>query len=424
MTSQPRDPEPSEPTEVDLRSLQRRTLTLLSIGQVLSGLGFAASVAVGALAAVDMAGAAWSGLAATMSTLGAALLALPLARLAMRRGRRISLSTAAVTAAVGAAVCIGAMVGRSAPALFLGLALMGAATAAGLQSRFAGTDLSAPGQRGRDLSLVVWSTTIGAVAGPNLVALGDRFGTVLGLPSLAGVFVFTLSCQLLAAALYAGFLRPDPLLVSRSIGAADAATPGVGPAVRADPRLARIAIAVTSLSHGTMVALMAMTPVHLVGEGATLSIVGFTISLHIAGMFALSPVFGIVSDRLGRLPTIAIGQTLLVAAVITTATAAHNTTVVMIGLALLGLGWSASTVAGASLLTDSAPPGARVSLQGRSDLAMNLAGALGGALAGPILAALSYPGLAWALLAPVAAAAGALGYGQRLRRAERLPRSA
>ncbi len=77
---------------VDLAALRRRTLGLLATGQILGGLGTGAALSVGALAANALAGEAWSGMAATMSTLGAALLAIPLARLADRRGRRISLS--------------------------------------------------------------------------------------------------------------------------------------------------------------------------------------------------------------------------------------------------------------------------------------------------------------------------------------------
>ena len=132
-----------------------------------------------------------------------------------------------------------------------------------------------------------------------------------------------------------------------------------------------------------MVALMAMTPVHLMHGGATLSVVGLTLSLHIAGMFALSPVFGILSDRLGRIPTILLGQAMLVFAALVTALGSHNQALVITGLILLGLGWSASTVAGSALLNDAAPVADRVRLQGRGDLAMNLAGALGGALSGP-----------------------------------------
>jgi MFS family permease len=387
--------------------LRHRTLVVLTVGQVLGGLGLGAALSVGALAASDLAGEAWSGLAATVATLGAGVLAVPLARLADRKGRRISLSTAALISAGGALVCVLGLAVGSVVVLFAGLGMLGAATAAALQSRFAATDLATPASRGRDLSLVVWSTTIGAVTGPNVAQPGDLLGAAIGLPPLAGVFMFPLVASVIAAGTYTLWLRPDPLLLSRRLAAAGAVTSSVpenvdlGDGTR-DRALVRLAVLTVSLSHGTMVALMSMTPVHLVHSGATLSVVGFTISLHIAGMFALSPVFGILSDRLGRFPTIVAGQLMLLASAVVTALGSHQTRIVILGLILLGLGWSASTVAGSALLSDAGPAESRVRLQGRSDLAMNLAGAVGGAAAGPLLALLSYAGLAWTLLAPVA----------------------
>lgn len=198
-----------------LAGLRRRTLSLLATGQILGGLGMGASLSVGALAASELAGEAWSGLAATMMTLGAGAVAVPLARLADRRGRRISLSTAALLAAAGAAACILGISAGSVLILFVGLGLTGAAAAGGLQSRFAATDLASARSRGRDLSLVVWSTTVGAVTGPNLAQPGEVLGAALGLPPLAGVFAFPIVSQLLAAATYMILMRPDPLLESR-----------------------------------------------------------------------------------------------------------------------------------------------------------------------------------------------------------------
>lgn len=390
---------------------------MLTVGQVLGGLGMGAAISVGALAANDLAGEVWSGFAGAVLTLGAASLAVPLARLADRRGRRISLSTASLVAAAGAALCVASITLRSLPGLFAGLAMVGSATAAGLQSRFAATDLASAATRGRDLSLVVWSTTIGAVTGPNLAGPGTILGTALGLPALAGVFVFPVVALSLSAASYLVWMRPDPLLESRRLAAAELASGGNGgpsvPLGRGDPNLVTVAIAVVALSHATMVALMSMTPVHLVHGGATLSIVGFTISLHIAGMYALSPVFGILSDRLGRMPTIVIGQLMLVGSAVITALGSHLIPMVMLGLILLGLGWSAATVAGSALLTDAAPPERRVALQGRSDLTMNLAGAAGGAASGPLLALFGYSGLSWLLLVPIGAVIVALVMGAR-----------
>jgi MFS family permease len=146
-----------------------------------------------------------------------------------------------------------------------------------------------------------------------------------------------------------------------------------------------------------MVGIMAMTPVHLAEGGATLQIVGVTISLHVAGMYALSPVFGILSDRLGKVPTVLIGQGLLAAGLIVNVFAADSTVAVAVALTLIGLGWSSAIIAGSALITESTPVELRTRNQGRNDVIMSLAGATGGALAGPGLAVLGYSGLALAV---------------------------
>jgi MFS family permease len=395
--------------QVDVTRLRRRVRAVLITGQVLAGLGMGSTLSIGALLFADLAGPALSGMAATMSTIGAALAAVPLAMLANRKGRAPALATGALVAGGGAAVGIVAAVLGFVPLLFLAIAMVGVGTAVNLQSRFAAMDLSEPGTRGRDLSLVVWATTVGAVSGPNLIAPGDAFGQSIGLPEFAGPFILTIGAQAAAAVVYLVGLRPDPLRVAAELSAAEAADPDVDVAIpvhdRAGVRTGMISIA---LSHATMVAVMAMTPVHLTEHGATLVIVGITISLHVAGMFALSPVFGILSDRLGRLPTIAIGQLLLLASLVTAAAGAESTTAVVVSLVLLGLGWSASTVAASALITESADPVHRTRTQGRADLLMSSVGALGGGLAGPVLALVGYSGLALVAMVLVATVAGAL----------------
>lgn len=385
--------------------LQRRVVRVLVGGQILSGIGMGATLSLGSLLAAQLSGSnAWSGMAATMSTLGAALAAVPLARLAQRRGRRISLSAGALVSGVGAVTAIASAALGIFPLLLVGLMLLGAGSAVNLQARFAATDLSRPGSRGRDLSIVVWSTTIGAVLGPNLFGPGESVGAALGLPPLTGAFAFSVAAQLAAAAVYAAGLRPDPLLTVAALRVHDASAPrpqGGMSVLRANPR-ARYAVAAVALSHATMVALMSMTPVHLRDHGASLTVVGLTISLHIAGMYALSPVFGWMSDKAGRLPTIIIGQAMLAASLVLAGFGADSRAVVTASLILLGLGWSASVVAGSALVAEAAQPQDRPALQGVSDLTMNASGAVGGALAGPVLAAAGYSGLGLAALILVA----------------------
>jgi MFS family permease len=165
-------------------------------------------------------------------------------------------------------------------------------------------------------------------------------------------------------------------------------------------RLIIFAIAAIAASHLVMVAVMSMTPLHMTHHGSTIGAIGFTISLHIAGMYALSPVFGWLSDKIGRFATVLIGQGLLAVGLAVVALGELDASLVTVGLAFIGLGWSATTVAGSALVSDLASGDARPRIQGRSDLTMNLAGAVGGASAGPVLALVGYAGLA-AVAAPV-----------------------
>ncbi|MDQ0821732.1 putative MFS family arabinose efflux permease [Arthrobacter sp. V1I7] len=235
--------------------------------------------------------------------------------------------------------------------------------------------------------------------GPNLFEPGEAFGRLLQLPSLTGAFAFTVIAQLLAALVYIIGLRSAPLAALSRAGAG-AGRPASGFAILGGNAKARFAVTAVALSHGIMVALMSMTPVHLHDHGASLAVVGITISLHVAGMFALSPVFGWLSDRTGRVPVLLAGQGMLLASLVLAWLAPHA--MVTPSLILLGLGWSASIVSGSALLTDTLTAGERPAVQGVSDLIMNLTGAACGALAGPVLAVIGFPGLATAVIPLVA----------------------
>jgi MFS family permease len=146
---------------------------------------------------------------------------------------------------------------------------------------------------------------------------------------------------------------------------------------------------------------MSMTPVHMEHQGATLSLVGFTISLHIAGMYAFSPVFGMLADKFGKLPTVLLGQGIFIAALLIAGFGQMGFNTVGLGLFLLGLGWSAATVSGSALLVESVPSDQKTNVQGASDSLMMLSGAFGGAISGSILAAFAFLGLNLAALIPV-----------------------
>ncbi|MBA2554225.1 MAG: MFS transporter [Geodermatophilaceae bacterium] len=383
------------------RHVQRRTLWVLSGSQILGGVGLAIGIAVGSLLAEEIAGTpAVAGLASTSSVVGAALIAVPVSRVMSRSGRRAGLVLGYVAAVVGALVVVAASVAGSLILMLAGMFLLGAGTTAGFQARFAATDLAEPQSRGQALSLVVWATTIGAVLGPNLSEPAGSMAASLGLARLSGPFLISAVIFTLAALLVATLLRPDPLLLARDLATEPSDPVQANLSVRrslaaivstVDGRLGLLAVVA---SHSVMVAVMVLSPIHLGHGGATLTVIGVVISVHIAGMYALSPVVGWLADRLGRRRTILIGAVVLAVALVVSGTApSHSAGQVGVGLFLLGLGWSFGLISGSTLVTESVPAGVRPQAQGASDLTMGLCAGVAGALAGPVLDLGGYSGL-------------------------------
>ncbi len=392
---------------------------------------------------------AMGGLAQSSSVLGAAVVAVPLARLAVRSGRHVALATGYALACLGAVLVIAAAASGWPVLVFLGLAAFGAGAAAGLQARFAATEVAAPGFEARAMSLVLWATTIGSVAGPLLAQAGDTFGQSLGLPALVGPFVFSavafaVSTLLVATLLRspkAGHLAVDSerargcraggLLGCRHRAGATARRPrpcqGHRPRPRPRPRRAPrpkphpgsrrrrpppsprrprrpsasapgtpsrtaarnprslVAILAIVCSHTVMVGVMVMTPVNMTEHGMSISLVGLVISIHILGMYGASPIMGWLADRIGSERVIAIGAAILVTATIIGILAPDDVVLVPLALGLLGLGWSAGLIGGSTLLTTSVDERLRVPLQGATDAAMNVAAAASAALSGVVL---------------------------------------
>lgn len=392
-------------TVVDVSGVQRRSLGVLSFAQALAGVAVAGSLPAGALIAAGLAGEGAAGLAQTSGVFGAAVFALPLARLALVRGRRTALASGYWLGALGAAIVVFGGIGRSLPLVLVGCVLLGVATAAGYQSRYAATDLAVAEHRGRALAIVVWAGTIGAVVGPNLLAFTGDLAFGAGLPQLTGPFVLATAALAIAALALLVALRPDPYLLARSLAHQDdAAHPRLrdGLAHLRAHRRALLGISAVSLGHVVMVMVMVMTPVHMAHVDVSLRLIGLVISVHVLGMYALSPVVGWAVDRWGRVQVITLGAViLLVSCLVSGLAPADDVLVLGIGLFLLGLGWSCTLIAGSTLLTDDLDTGERPSVQGLSDLSMNVAGAAGGVVAGLVVLQSSYAVLCAVAAIPV-----------------------
>ncbi|MEU4419705.1 MFS transporter [Actinoplanes sp. NPDC024001] len=384
-------------TPVSREVLHRRTLTVVMASQVFSGAGLAAGITVGALLAEDMLDTtSLSGLPSALFTAGSAATALLVGRLSQRSGRRAGLTAGYAAGALGGAGVVLAATLDNILLLLLSLLVYGAGSATNLQARYAGADLVGPSRRGRAISSVLVGTTLGAVAGPNLVAPMGTLAEQWGVPALAGPFALATLAYGTAGVLIFAFLRPDPLLASRTLPPEDV-TPGSVSADRGGRRFTGTVAAGAAtmvLTQLVMVAVMTMTPVHMQAHGHDLHATGLVIAIHIGAMYLPSLVTGALTDRYGRVPmAVASGVTLLAAGLVSAAAPANAVPLLALALALLGLGWNLGLVSGTAMITDAAPPQTRAKTQGAVDLCVALAGAGGGIASGMVMAATSYAAL-------------------------------
>jgi MFS family permease len=380
----------------ELEAIQRHTVRVLVTSQAIGAIGITIGIATASLLARDISGSdAQAGLAQTFQVLGAAVTSYLLARLMSRRGRRAGLVVGYLLGSAGGVLAVLAGVVGSMSLLLAGAVLLGATTAANNGSRYAATDLAPERSRARALSVVVWATTIGAVAGPNLTGAAGWVAEVFGLPALTGPFAVGTVGMLAAATVIAVALRPDPLLTARQAAEVQVVVErswGKAFAVVRKRPVLMAAMVVLAGAHAAMIMVMVMTPLHMEHGGAELEIIGVVISVHVLGMFAFSPLVGMLADRLGRPPVAMMGAILLLAALTLCAASPEGSSwQVFAGLFLLGLGWSCATVAGSTMVTDHAPLDTRTDIQGLADLVMGVAAAGASALSGLIVGAWGFP---------------------------------
>lgn len=385
------------PSNIDLVALQKRTLRVLVTGQVVAAASLSAAVTVGAFVIQDILGqqTPWGGLSSATFTMGSAFMSQVLARVMSKRGRRVGLQYGYSLAIAGGLIAGFGVNNKSLLFFVVGLFFYGSGQASNLLSRYAAMDLAAPDQRSQAMSYILFGSTFGAVFGPVLIKPAEQIGVdVFGWSVYTGPWIASSCFFVLALLNVAVRLRPDPLEVSgglRSQQGVAVVTPNLGAALQIilNIRNARVALLAMVISQVTMVAVMTMTPVHLKLHGNE-SVSPYIISLHIAGMYAFSPLVGKFADRYGKILSISIGSVLLVAATVMAALAGEAATLLWPSLWLLGLGWSFGLIGGSSLLVESVPDQSRVTVQGAADLMMSFCGGMAGFSSGFIRKAFGF----------------------------------
>ena len=376
----------------DIAALQRRTLRVVVVSQIFGGAGLAAGVTVGGLLAKQMLGGdGAAGLPSALFTLGSALTAFLVGRVTQRAGRRVGLCMGFGAGALGAVGVVVAAVSDSVPLLLVSLFVYGAGTATNLQARYAGTDLATASRRATAVSVALVATTLGAVAGPNLVEPLGSFAHSIGVPALAGPFILAAVAYSVAGTVMFTMLRPDPYLVALGLAARDRSAAGGSVEVPPVGTGAFVGAAVMVVTQMAMVAIMTMTPVHMREHGHGLGDVGLVIGFHIGAMYLPSLVTGVLVDRVGRAPmVVAAAVILLMAGIAAAAAPVDSIPLLILALVLLGLGWNMGLISGTALVVDSTTLDDRARVQGLIDVGVALAGAGGGAASGLVKASTSY----------------------------------
>jgi predicted MFS family arabinose efflux permease len=379
---------------------ERATLAILALATAVGASGLAAGGTAGALLGVELAGSdAAAGVPLGMLVVGSAAAAPVISYLTPRLGRERSLAVGYIVGAVGAEVVVVAAVVESFAVLLVGSMLLGAANSAIFLTRYAAADSVRPGVRGRALGTVFFATALGAIASPLLLGPGGELAELMGLPRLSGLYLVAT-----AAFAFAGLT-----LVAASPSRVRESTRVTRYELLVGLRAtgARISLLILGASNFVMVAVMAVTPVHMTEHAHHhLQFVGIVISLHVAGMFAPSPISGWLADRVGPIAVAGIGFAFIVVAGLTGVFVdLDNGAAITALLVLLGLGWNFGIVGGSTLLSASTTPSLRPYAEGIGEVTMGLAAGLGAPIAGLVVAGGGFASL-WLGGAVVATAVG------------------
>lgn len=316
-----------------------------------------------------------AGFAQALIFCGGVLVSIPLAALSAKRGRRAGIATGYLAGAAGSALVVVSATVSSYPLLLLGALGVGAALAAGLQARFAVTDLADADRIGRSMGILSWSAITGSVLGPPLAGGVEQLGAG-SLAEFTAPFAAVAAGLAVAGLLVLVALRPDPLLLARSMGREPVRKRrNTRAALRASLRnpVIRRGIAVVVTVHTAMISLMNMAPIHLSHGAVTLTSIGLVIGAHSAAMYLPGPVVGYLSDRLGPYPLLVTGLGVMAtAAFVLAMSPAGDTVMVGLGLTLLGVGWAAGYLAGSVLITSATEGQLRTMAQGASDFFVQL----------------------------------------------------
>jgi MFS family permease len=367
---------PSEPV-LDERSLKvppliRRNTILLTLAEMFVGTGQQMVPTLGSIVVYTFLGSAtFAGISSSMIGLTRALVSYPSGYLADRRGRKPVLLLGLVLSLVGA-VGMGTSILQSSFALYLlGLLIFGIGSGTSQQQRrLAAADMYPPARRGEGLGFVLTGALIGALGGPAIINVAEGLGRSLGVNQMAVAWLIV-PVLIIPSIVLIVLIRPDPQEIAtrlerfypgyRPTESTDTTIDESGPVtlatfVRSYPQL--VAFVSMFILYANMSMMMSLAPLHMSNHGMPLSEVSLTVAGHVVGMFGFSIPIGRLVDQLGRRSTILLGIAISTVGTILAALG-ESDAAMMVGLFLVGVGWSFGNVSTAALIADTTAPSVR-----------------------------------------------------------------
>jgi len=373
-----------------------RNTLLLAAAEAFIGTGQQMVPVLGSIIVVRLLGSAvFAGLASSILGLTRVLVSYPSGQIADARGRKPILILGLLLALVGAVGLGLAVLWASFPFFVLSVIVFGIGNGTSQQQRrLAATDLYPPERRAQGLGIVLTGAVIGAFGGPLLIRLAGSWAHTWNIDVLA-LSWFLVPIVLIPSLGLLILIRPDPRDIAMSL---ERFYPGYKPSRAAVPVQAIGKLRFTSFLRtyphlvafvcmfvlfGNMAMMMALTPLAMADQGMGLSAISLTVSVHVFGMFGLSIPLGRLADQLGRRPVLFAGVSLsTVGTILVALTSSYP--LIMLGLFLVGVGWSAGNVATAALVADTSSPAVRGRAMGAnsslSAIASVVAPLLGGLL--------------------------------------------
>src|SRR5262249_50512159 len=247
-------------------------------------------------------------------------------------------------------------------ALFLtSILVFGAGVSAGYQMRVAAADMYLPSQRAQGLGYVLTGSLVGALGGPILITVAQASSVGLGFDPLAFTWLLAPGVIVPGIGLVLA-IRPDPKDIAANLEryspryrapltqAMGRATAMSALSFFRDPRL-QVAFAASFAAQGNMSMIMAFTSLALEHHGHPLPAISLAVAIHVVGMFGFSLPLGWLADRAGRRAVMLLGFLFLAGgAILVPATSRYW--IIVTGTFLVGLGWSAATMAATAVIAD------------------------------------------------------------------------